>query len=270
MPQYMQEELVPLSFRQVGRRAPPGVGQDVINRANTQDEIQEPNYWSHIFEESEPENPNILPVNHSDIDESEFDSDDSDEFFVCKCDRTIVDNRPKVRIGMYNPIRFRQHLMAGVAALRSQCFQDWLQLPVCHQGFICPSMIQVTHVRATRWSKGVAEPDIASEAIRVKFLKSSLDRLGQYIDTGKSGPRFKRFKKVGLRQQSLDGSFDVEFSFYWKTPPVEQREPDEDYRDCLIILRHNLLAPDVFARLSTVHIELVRRHVIDNPGDFWG
>ncbi|KIJ32763.1 hypothetical protein M422DRAFT_265395 [Sphaerobolus stellatus SS14] len=247
MPQYMQEELVPLSFHQVGRRAPPGVRQDVINRANTQDEIQEQNYWSHIFEESEPETP--VSCN---TDELEFGSDDSDEFFVCKCDRTIIDNRPKVRIGMYNPIRFRQQLMAGMATLRSQC------------------MIQMTRVRATRWSKGVAEPDIASEAIRLKLLKPSLDRLGQHIDTGKSGPRFKRLKKVGLRQQSLDGSFDVEFPFYWKTSPVEQREPDEDYRDCLIILRYNLLAPDVFARLSTVHIKLVRRHVIDNPGDFGG
>ncbi|KIJ55972.1 hypothetical protein M422DRAFT_239148 [Sphaerobolus stellatus SS14] len=119
-----------------------------------------------------------------------------------------------------------------------------------------------------RWLGVGDEP--GAEQIRVRFLQSPLNRLGHYIDTGKSGARYKPFKKISLTQYSVDGSFQVEFSLYWKKPSAEQREANEEYRSCLIIIRHNLLAPDVFARLSAVHSDLVRRYVINNRREIWG
>ena len=95
----------------------------------------------------------------------------------------------------------------------------------------------------------------------MRFLDSGLEHLGHYVDTAYYGAKLKLIKRVTLRQEDTTGDFDVTFSLFWKTLNIRHCNGRGEFPRDLVMLRHNLAVPDVYARSNYIQKDMMQAYV---------
>ncbi|KIJ24995.1 hypothetical protein M422DRAFT_274105 [Sphaerobolus stellatus SS14] len=139
---------------------------------------------------------------------------------------------------------------------------DWLELPFESANQICPFRIMGGLVAALRWTR---EGGPYIELINMRFFDSPIAYLAHYVDVHEYGAYLKLIGKLSLAQQSSTGTFAVSFSLFWKVPCPGGEEAAKD----IVMLRHSLAAPDVYARPLPVHREMMTNFMNYHIGALW-
>ncbi|KIJ32922.1 hypothetical protein M422DRAFT_265262 [Sphaerobolus stellatus SS14] len=169
-----------------------------------------------------------------------------------------------IRFNNMNSTTFKRKQIIGGYAFKKQCKSDWRALPFLSNSMICPEDIRDgCHITAMSWSN-VSGPIFC--LIKMKFLKSSPNRIGHYPHNRYNESTLAFIEKITLKQAD---SFDVHFSLYWREHDGAGNVEATGCRT-LTALRHNLLAPDSFANIITVQSELLGVYMDSNRTKYWG
>ncbi|KIJ23514.1 hypothetical protein M422DRAFT_247381 [Sphaerobolus stellatus SS14] len=201
----------------------------------------------------------------TDSDEvDELDATDNEEYSdaVLKAYKKLLLPLEVQRFNNKNPTMIDFMQVLGCNAFRKQCKIDWRRLPFDHHGVICPSKRKIgSLITALCWSN-VGQP--YTIILKMKFLKSHVNQIGHYPDRRYNHCKLIFIAKITLK---LDDSFNVDFSLYWREACGVGSLANTR---TLAVMRHNLMAPDVFSSLIASQIQLVREHMTSNWTKYWG
>ncbi|KIJ30617.1 hypothetical protein M422DRAFT_267765 [Sphaerobolus stellatus SS14] len=144
---------------------------------------------------------------------------------------------------------------------------DWFELPLESGNKPCPYRILGGMVPGLRWiHEGSSLPFL--ELISMCYRGSSVNQLTHDVDTAFYGAELKLIRKVTMPHEFVTGTFDIEFSLFWKAydePPHDREERAKD----IVMLRHNLASPSLYARPYEIHREMMVEYMIQNWDVIW-
>ncbi|KIJ32902.1 hypothetical protein M422DRAFT_265241 [Sphaerobolus stellatus SS14] len=168
-----------------------------------------------------------------------------------------------------NPTWFKEEHVFGSMKFKGQCIYDWMELPFTMDGKFDPSMLHGNTIPAMSFNRyGECEMDY----VAMKYMDSPLDRLAHYLDAQLYGADLEFIEKIILIQ---DSSFEIQISVFWKFPrsghghSPHYVEVFEERHNTIIFLRHNLLAPEVFAPCTCRQRSMIREYMRHNAEIYW-